>query len=270
MLRKAHVKRCFIVFAVAFGLRQAADFFNTSPYESGISSLASLGIALITVLLIRAEGSGFREHGFLTPKRTNRLLAISLFLAVLYVLIVIFVPGGISGFEALPGAPFSWDLLFTSGNILLAVIAAETVFRGYIQKDLENAYGFSVALTVVSIMFTLYMLPITSYSTVDSGELIRRSLPFLADSVFLCFFFRETKTLLCPIAFATTVTLLETFTPLEPTAIEYTTLVSLLCYIFFVPIMQSFVDDVREQTARLEPISEIESEEAVDVNARVL
>jgi membrane protease YdiL (CAAX protease family) len=170
------------------------------------------------------------------------------------------VPGGISGFEALPGAPISWDLLFTCGNTLLAVIGAETVFRGYIQTDLENAYGFSVALTVVSIMFTLYMLPISSYSTVDSGGLIRLSLPFLAGSIFLCYFFKETKTLLCPIAFATMVTLLEAFTPLVPTSSDYTALVSVVCYIFFVPIMQSFMEDVREQNARLEPIPEVEPE----------
>ena len=269
MLQKAHVDRCFIIFAVAFGLRQAADYFNTSPYGSGISSFASLGIALIVVLLIGSERSGFGEHGFLTPNRLNRLLAISLFLAFLFTLVVIFVPGGASGFEALPGAPISWDLLFTCGNTLLAVIAAETVFRGYVQTELENAYGFSLALTVVSIMFTLYMLPLSVYSTVDSGSLIRLSLPLLADSIFLCYFFRETKTLLCPIIFATTVTLLETFTPLVPTSGEYTSLVSLVCYIFLVPVMQSFIQDVREQNARNEPIPEIEQEQTVEADAHV-
>jgi hypothetical protein len=109
-------------------------------------------------------------------------------------------------------------------------------------------------------MFTLYMLPITLYFTAGSAELLRRSLPLLAESVFLCFFFRETKTLLCPIAFATTVTLLETFTPLEPTATEYTALVSLMCYIFLVPIMHAFMDGVRQQNARLDAIPEVESE----------
>ena len=252
---------CFIIFAVAFGLRQAADFFfNTGPYESGIGSLASFGIALVTVLLVKAEGSGFREHGFHIPKRANRLLAIALFLAVLYVLIVIFMPGGVSGFEAVPGAAISWDLLSTAGSVLLAVIAAEAVFRGYIQTDLQNAYGFSVALIVVCAAFTLYMLPITLYTTVGPTELFRRSLPLLAESVFLCFFFKETKTLLCPIAFVTTVTLLQTFTPLEPTATEYATLVSLICYVFLVPIMRALMGEVKQQDARLEAIPEMEPE----------
>jgi membrane protease YdiL (CAAX protease family) len=259
MSGKVHATGCFIAFALAFALRQATVFFfNTSPYESGVGSLASLGIALITVVFVKADGLGFREHGFHVPRRADRLLAISLFLAVVYVILVIFVPGGMSGFEAFPGTPISFDLLFTGSSVFLAVIAAETVFRGYVQTNLESAYGFSTALIVVSVMFTLYMLPITMYFTAGSTELIRLSLPLLAESAFLCFFFRETKTLLCPIAFATTVTLLETLTPLQPTAIEYATLVSLMCYIFLVPVMQAFMDEFKQQEARLEALPELE------------
>lgn len=262
MLQEVRVIKCFAVFAMAFGFRQTVDFFfNTGPYESGIGAFASFGIALITLLLVKADGLGFREHGFHVPKRANTLLGISLFLAVLYVLIIIFIPGSSSGFEALPAAAISWDLLFTAGSILLAAVAAETVFRGYIQTELENAYGFYATLIVVTVTFTLYMLPIRLYVTISPTELFRRSLPLLAESAFLCFFFKETKTLLCPVAFATTVTLLETFTPLEPTATEYATLVSLICYIFLVPIMQAFMDEVKKQNTRAEAIPEAEPEE---------
>ena len=129
MLRRSPVVKCFIVFAVAFGLRQATIALAAdTPYESWADSLASFGIALMTVLLIRFWGFGFREHGFHIPKRARRLLTVSLFLAVLYVIVVIFVPGGISGFEALPGVPISWSLLFSMGSVLLAVFAAETDF----------------------------------------------------------------------------------------------------------------------------------------------
>jgi len=263
MLPKSRVIRCFGIFALAFGLRQAADFFffSTTPYGSGVGSLASFGIALIAVLLIRSEGSGLRKHGFLLPKRASRLLTISLFLAVVYIVIVLFVPGGMSGFEAIPGASISWGLLLAVGSVLLAVVAAETVFRGYIQTNLESAYGFSRALIVVSVMFILYMLPIASYFTADLGKLLNLALPLLGESVFLCFFFRETRTLLCPIAFATTVTLLETFTPLVPTTIEYTTSVSLICFVFLVPIMQGLMDEVKKQNEKLESIPETESEQ---------
>lgn len=251
MSGKTDVTGCLIAFALAFALRQAAlFFFTTEPYASGFRSLVSLGIVSITVAFIKAERLDFREHGFHVPKRANRLLATSLFLAVLYVIIVIFLPGASSGFEAFPSAPISLDLLFATGTILLAAIAAETVLRGYVQTNLDNAYGFYPALIAVSLMFTLYTLPTTVYSTADSTELIRLLLPILAEGAFLCFFFKETKTLLCPIAFAATVTILETFTPLQPTATDYATVVSILGYIFLIPLMHVLMDEFRQQKAR--------------------
>jgi membrane protease YdiL (CAAX protease family) len=270
MLRRSPVIKCFIVFAVAFGLRQATIVLaSDTPYESGADSLASFGIALITVLLIRFWGFGFREHGFFIPKRAKRLLTVSLFLAFLYVLVVIFVPGGMSGFEALPGVQISWGLLFSMGSVLLAVFAAETVFRGYIQTDLEKIFGSYATLIVVSIMFTLYMLPVTQYFATGLTGLIYLSLPLIAESLFLCFFFKETKTLLCPIAFATTATILQRITPLEPSTIEYTALVSLICYTLLVPIMQEFMADVKEQNAKFEVVEEVDSDEQADVDVRL-
>lgn len=267
MQRRSPAIMCFIVFVVAFGLRQTTvASFSDTPYDSASGFLTSFGIALITLLLIRFERFGFPQHGFLVPKRAKRLLTVSLFLAFLYVLVVLFLPGGISGFEALPGTSISWGFLFSAASVLLAVFAAETVFRGYIQTDLDKAFGSYASMAVVSIMFTLYMLPITQYFTASLTELLYLSLPLFAESVFLCFFFKETKTLLCPIAFATTVTLLEMFTPLEPTAVEYTTLVSLICYAFLVPLMQEFMAEVKGQNAKFEVVEEPDSTEPIHVD----
>jgi hypothetical protein len=109
-------------------------------------------------------------------------------------------------------------------------------------------------------MFTLYMLPITLYSALDLTEFLRQALPLFTASVFLCFLFKEARTLLCPIAFAATVTILITFTPLEATAVEYTAPVMIVTYVVLIPIMQSFVADVREQNARLEATPVVDSE----------
>jgi membrane protease YdiL (CAAX protease family) len=262
MSGKTDVAGCLIAFALAFALRQAAVFFfTTEPYASGIGSLVSIGIISISIVFIKAKGLDFREHGFHLPKKANRLLATSLFLAVLYVIIVIFLPGAASGFEAFPSAPISLDLLFAAGSFLLAAIAAETILRGYVQTSLDNAYGFPAALIVVSVMFTLYMLSIRVYSTADSTELIRLSLPTFAESTFLCFFFKETKTLLCPIVFAATVTILQTFTPLQPTATDYATVVSILCYIALTLIMHVLISEFREQKARLNAAPVFEPEQ---------
>jgi membrane protease YdiL (CAAX protease family) len=267
MLRMSPVVKCFIVFALAFVVRQAAvAFFSNTAYETGVGSLASFVILLIPVLALRFAGGGFRERGFVIPKRANRLFSVSLFLAFVYVLVVIFVPGSVSGFEAGPGVPISWGLLFSAGSIVLAVFAAEAVFRGYVQTGLEKAFGSYVSFAVVSVLFTLYMLPISVYFIADSAEVIRLALPLLAEGLFLCFFFRETRTLLCPIAFAATATILVAITPLEPTAVEYTTLFSLICYIFLVPVMQMFVAEVKEQDARSDVVPDLDSEDQADAD----
>jgi len=270
MLRGSPVIKCFGIFALAFAVRQATvAFFSNTSYQMGVGSLASFAITLITVLIIRFADRGFGDRGFLMPKRANRLFSVSLLLAFVYVLVVIFVPGSVSGFEAAPSVPISWGLLFSAGSIILAVVAAEVVFRGYVQTGLEKALGSYVSIAVVSVLFTLYMLPVTAYFTADSREVLGLALPFLAESLFLCFFFRETKTLLCPMAFAATATILETITPLEPTAVEYTTLASLLCYIFLVPIMQMFIAEVKEQNARSEVVPDLDSEDQADVDVRL-
>jgi membrane protease YdiL (CAAX protease family) len=270
MLRGSPVIKCLGIFALAFAVRQAtAAFFSNTSYEIGVGSLASFGITLITLLIIRFTDRRFGERGFLMPKRANRLFSVSLLLAFVYVLIVIFVPGSVSGFEAAPGVTVSWGLLFSAGSIILAVVAAEVVFRGYVQTGLEKTLGSYVSIAVVSVLFTLYMLPVATYFTADSTDVLRLTLPLLAASLFLCFFFRETKTLLCPIAFAATATILETITPLEPTAAEYTTLVSLMCYIFLVPIMQMFIAEVKEQNARSEVVPDLDSEDQTDIDVRL-
>jgi membrane protease YdiL (CAAX protease family) len=268
-LRMSPVVKCLIVFALAFAVRQATvAFFSNTPYETGVRSLASFGILLIPVLALRFGDGGFRERGFVMPKRVNRLFSISLFLAFVYVFVVIFVPGSVAGFEAAPGVPISWGLLFSAGSIVLAVVAAEAVFRGYVQAGVEKAFGWYVSFAVVSVLFTLYMLPVSVYFTEDAGEVVRLALPLLAESLFLCFFLRETKTLLCPVVFAATASLLVAFTPLEASAVEYTMLVSLVCYVFLVPVMQMFVAEVKGQDARAEVVLDLDSEDQVDANVR--
>jgi membrane protease YdiL (CAAX protease family) len=270
MLRGSPIIRCLGIFALAFVIRQAtAAFFSNTSYETDVVSLGSFGIILITVLVIRFSDRDFREHGFLLPKRASRLFGVSLLLAFVYVLVVIFVPGSVSGFEASPGLAISWDLLFSAGSIILAVFAAEVVFRGYVQTGLEKALGSYVSIALVSVLFTLYMLPITAYFTADFAGMFGLALPFLAESLFLCFFFSETKTLMCTIAFAATATILETITPLEPTASDYTTLVTLMCYVFLVPIMQMFVAEVKEQNARTDIVPDLDEEDQIDTDMRL-
>lgn len=260
MLKRSDA-RVIVLFLLAFALHQAGIFVIGINGSFGwFLSLTYVAAALITVLFVRKQHSQFSQHGFLLSSGAGRQLAMAVFFGFVYVFILIFLPGAISGFDALPGASLSLSTFLTGGSILLAGIASETVFRGYVQTELEADHGFYVAVVAVSILFTLYMFPIASYWTGSLTGLIGGMLPLLAESVFLCFFFKETKTLLCPMAFATTVGLLMTFTPLEALSSDYSLAFSFATYIVLIPIMQSFVADVRHQGERRDDTAMVDSE----------
>jgi hypothetical protein len=109
-------------------------------------------------------------------------------------------------------------------------------------------------------MFTVFMIPVTKYFAGDLPSLLSSAFPFFAESVFLCFFFKETRTILCPMSFVATVTFLLTFTPLEASAGDFTVPLVVGTYLVLIPVMQSFVGEVRQQNRRLDqtPIMEPE------------
>jgi membrane protease YdiL (CAAX protease family) len=235
------------------GLHQTSNLVSKSNSSLGwVSTLALLTTAIIPFLFLRAERLGFGQHGFVTPKGARRLLTMSLFLAVLYCLIILFLPGGASGFIALPAVPLSLDLFFGGCSILLASIAAEMIFRGFVQTELAKVYEFFIALIVVSAMFTLYTVPVTLYFTSDFATILTQLLPVVAESVFLCFLFAETRTLLCPVAFSATVTLLQTFTPLQATPSESSAALAVVTYAVLVLVTQSYVPHIKRQNWRLD------------------
>jgi membrane protease YdiL (CAAX protease family) len=238
MLRKASVIKCFFLFILAFGLQQIVTAFSyISPSYEWLQYIIFLMVICISILIIKAEGASFREYGFLMPEGVSRYFWASLFLAVFYVFVIIFLPGSVAGLEAFPPVSISLNLFLMTVSILLSSIAAETIFRGYIQTSLTNAYGFSKALIISSIMFTLYMLLMPFYVGVTSTTLFYNAISLFAESVFLCFLFKKTKTLLCPIIYSASVTLLYTFTPLKPISSEYAIVFLVIPYIFFVPLV---------------------------------
>lgn len=258
---KNELIECTILFLLTFGLHHGVNFiFSASPFLVPLEALALFATALGLIVFMKVKNCDFGKHGFLVPQSARRLLAMTLFLAVLSIVIVLFIPGAISGFEAVPSPPISLNLMFSGGSVLLASVATEMVFQGYIQTSLADAYDFNDVIIVVSIMFAMYMLPIALYLTLDPVALFLQSLPLFAEGVFLCFLFRETETLLCPIAFTTTIVLLGTFTPLEAMASDSTTLLTIVTYLALTPIMKAFVSDVKQQTARLDDTPIVESE----------
>lgn len=225
-LPEHRVRSCVLLFFLVFGINQIIDALKFFVLLSGwlqdlAYMLAQVLFICASIVLIKAEDSNFEEHGFLIPNDLNGYLSISLILALVYVFITIFLPGNLMGFEAFPA---SQPFYVSAGvmNSLLTSVASESVFRGYIQKNLTRFYGFLQALLIASVMFALYKFPFLSYVGLDAATIWYTALFFLLEGFFLGFFFQKTGTLICPITFYTTISFLQYFTPLKVVTTEYT------------------------------------------------
>ncbi len=235
LLSKVRVSWCFLLFLLVFGLWQAMHVlihFFMPPY--GIRALIYLAIQVISlsvsVLLIKRKDRDFQEHGFWWPENPGIYIAVSMLLAMLYGFITIFPPGSFMGFEL---SPLNSQLPLEIVNALLAAVASESIFRGYIQRDLTRAYGFLPALCIGSVMFSLHAIPLTSIPELDSNYIFTEISSLFIKGVFLGLFFQVIRTLVCPVTFHV-VLLLQNLTPLKAAATGYVAL-------FFQVIAYSFL-----------------------------
>lgn len=243
------VKLSFLLFLFVFGVRQVIDVLTYVYLLSGwlqhfVYILAQMLFAVVSILLTKVKGGGFRDHGFLIPDDLSGCLSISLFLALVYVLTTIFLPGSLMGFEAFPPASISYFSLEVL-NSLLASFAIESVFRGYIQTNLTKAYGFFPALCISSVMSAVHNFSFVSFSysyTKPDIVIVFYTLSFFTEGIFLGFFFQRTNTLVCPIVFGTVASPLYRFTPLKvPQKLmteHMSSLFKVIAYIILVPLVQ--------------------------------
>ena len=153
---------------------------------------------LVSALFIKWEDSDFQEHGFWWPESPGKYVSVSMLLALAYIFITIFLPGSVMGFELLPPIPqISLEIL----GALLTGLASESVFRGYILRNLTRAYGFLPALCISSVMFSLHRLPVPSLPTLDPVYILTDTVSLFIAGIFLGFFFQKTGTLVCPVTF---------------------------------------------------------------------
>jgi hypothetical protein len=144
----------------------------------------------------------------------------------------VFLPGSSAGFELLPPVP---QAPLESIEILLTSLACESVFRGYIQRNLTRAYGFLPALGISSFMFSLYGLPFPSLPSFGLTFLFTNIVSLFVLGSFLSIFFQKTMTLVCPMTFYGVLLFTNRLTPLKAIISEYTLLFfSVTAYIFLI------------------------------------
>jgi membrane protease YdiL (CAAX protease family) len=205
---------------------------------------------------MKSESQRYRDYGFVIPKGVNRYLALPIFFAISYVFVLVFLPGiFLTEFVAFPSPSLSMESLLATMTILLGAVASETIFRGYIQTNLSNEYGFLTALITSSIMSTLCLLLTPFYTEVDSTMLFQNAIMLFAESAFLSVLFRRTKTLLCPVTYSASAAFLYVFTPIKAVTHQYAILFMTLPYVFFILVTELFMSepDATEAQAIPEP-----------------
>ena len=237
------VMRCFLLFFLVFGLSQVMYFFAAGKVSDVANLVVNIIYLSVFLLLIKREDLGVQEYGLYWPEDCEKHIFTALLLAFAYFMVTIFLVGALIGFRALPTTSSS-SVPFQIAVTLLMAFVGESIFRGYIQGNLAKAYGFPLALSLSSFMFSLHRLPlpfITSSSLISAFD---TAMSFFLMAIFLGFFFKTTMNLVGPVTFHAVVLLLKHFMPLAAIKTEYALLFDVIAYIFLIILLNVLV--VRE------------------------
>ena len=202
------------LFLIVFGIWQAYDvvmaYFSPQALFIYVVYFAFFGACLaIFILFVKLGKSDLREHGFKAPSNLGKYVLLSISSVVLYILANL-IPGFMFGFGSRPSSGIL-AIPINIGRAVLISLTTESIFRGYIFKNLTSKYGFFPALYASSIMFGLHryddpvsILNLLSMSTdkIVSEVLFCQILPAFMGGLFLGFmFYKMGWSLLGPIIF---------------------------------------------------------------------
>lgn len=213
---KAELKQVIssiLLFLIVFGLWQTYYLIHVFIPEIQVSQTYALYFAIYLaslatlVFFVKLGKSSLNEHGFKEPANTNRCLILSVS-SIIFYLAVTLLPGFIWGFSSPPYPHTFFYFVFTILNAIIVSLATESIFRGYIFKNIMGKFGFFASLYASSIMFSLYQIPIPTLAAMSSNGIITYIftdvLPIFAAGLFLGFFFYKTGwSLAGPIIFRT-------------------------------------------------------------------
>jgi membrane protease YdiL (CAAX protease family) len=214
----------FILFFIALALNQVYDYiiahFHMPTWSYNAIYLLIPCLSLATFgLFTKLTKSSFNKQGYKKPGgiNTTRCILLSLFFLIVY--ISVYLTQGFFGTLGPLKAPSS--LYSVLGNLAISIVYAlfsESVFRGYIFRNLTRYYGLFPSLYVSSILFSLYTIPIADIATITADPfffIFTSIIPALASGLFLAFFFYKIRwSLLGPFVFRTGFLLFFELTPI--------------------------------------------------------
>lgn len=192
-----------ILFIIAVTLWQVYDFIvvNISP-PTGVIYLLYLVIPTISIamfiLFTKIAKSTLRKQGYKKPTqiKTSKCLLLGVLFVIVYVLIYLFpilLGGGF--FTGISMEPFL--ILHRIASAVLVSLSTESIFRGYIFRNLVKNHGFFTSLYASSALFglheLLYQISITDLIGSSLNQIgihiFTKFLPAFAAGIFLGFFF---------------------------------------------------------------------------------
>ena len=152
---------------------------------------------IIFSLFVKFTKSTFRKHGYRPPSpiTTQKCLLITLILIAIYILFAL-APGimGTFGPIRFPLSPTS--IIYRIANAALFGLATESIFRGYVFRNLLKGLSFFPSLYASALMFSISQISIKNLLTMSSERLIiytfTNILTAFAAGLFLGFLFYKT------------------------------------------------------------------------------
>lgn len=158
------------------------------------------------VLLVKLTKSSFKRQGYKRPAgiKTPECIILSIVFVIIY-LSIIMVRGFFGNFGPFifPTSPYT--IMFKIAIAVIYGLATESVFRGYIFRNLVRQYGLFKSLYASSLLFSLYTISIREIPSITQDPIVyifTQIIPNLATGLFLGFFFYKIRwSLMGPLIF---------------------------------------------------------------------
>ena len=200
-----------LLFIVALTMEQIYDiiilYFTIPTFLYQIIYLLIPVVGLVAfALFVKLTKSTYKRQGYKKPAGINtpQCALLSIFFLIVYLSIVLFAGFfGSFGPFIFPTSPYA--LIFRIAIALTYGFASESVFRGYIFRNLVRKYGLFKSLYLSSILFSTYTISIRETPSITEDPILyvfTKILPEVASGLFLGFFFYKIRwSLLGPLIF---------------------------------------------------------------------
>ncbi|MDH5461905.1 MAG: CPBP family intramembrane metalloprotease [Candidatus Bathyarchaeota archaeon] len=164
------------------------------------------GISLVAfALFIILKNSSFKGQGYKRPVAISfsKCLLLSCLFVAMYVFITL-AQGMFGNFGTTDFPTEPYQLIFRLALAVVFGVASESVFRGYIFRNLVRNYGFFSSLYASSLLFSLHDISLIAILQTDDiiRDIFTTIVPALAAGIFLGYYFYKIGwSLLGPITF---------------------------------------------------------------------